>query len=510
MTEQQWDLIRYMDEVERQLETVSEQIGLLSFRRFVDKRSNPEIARLEAQRADLILNPRLADTVDELLAQQISPRIERRMEVWRNTLLAARVNSNSEVMRLTRELNDAMVGHSYRVQGQLVDLGAVRGMLRGDPDQGVREAAFRSLAELSDLLEPKLLSLVELRNLLSRELGFPDYVALSIETNGMTAPQVEALLTELTEATDELYLEVLQNGADRLNLRDIAPWDVQYVLEQGGGMDSARFPRDNLKASLQGWLAGMGHQMADLGITPEFVDIPYNGLCMPINRKDIRILFNPQNGFAYYKTAFHELGHALHSALNRQPEYAFRRESGIFTEGVAEIFGYIPQHPEWLRGMGLGEQEITKAQTALLGPLFHYLRQRTAYCLFEHSLYRNTGQDLHGLMAQTESRILGCLEDGSPRWAANGWFISYPVYWHNYVIADVIASQIHHHLRDNVGELFSSREAFAYVIDTYIAPGASQPWLEKICQGTGKELKAEALIADLTGGAMRETLIIEH
>ena len=175
-----------------------------------------------------------------------------------------------------------------------------------------------------------------------------------------------------------------------------------------------------------------------------------------------------------------------------------RRESGIFTEGIAEMFGYVPQHPDFLLSMGLSENEVNEARQALLGPLFHYLRQRTAFCLFEHAMYKDTTQDLDALLGQVESAILGCSVSSSPRWAANAWYVNYPVYWHNYVLADVIASQVHEHLKQNIGDLYNSKEAFDYCIKTYIAPGASVPWLKKVLEGTGYELQAKALIRDLT------------
>ena len=492
------ELLRYLDEVEANLESLAEHIGQLSFQRFVDKKSNPEIARLETERGQILRNPQLAETVDQWVDKVEDPILKRRLEVWKNSLLTAKVPSHPEVMRLTRELNERMVAHKYDVAGRLVDLGEVRGILRGNPDRNLREAAFKSYAELSRQLAPELLALINLRNTLAQELGFANYVDLTMEVNGMSTAQVEGLLTELTEATNEVYSQILSRGAAALGIDEIAPWDVQYILEQGGGIDKSKFPKDKLKESLRLWLKGMGHELSELGISPEIVDIPYNGLCMGITRKDIRILFNPQDGFAYYKTAYHELGHALHSALNAQEHYILRRESGIFTEGIAEIFGYVPQHPLWLKEMGLTEEEVEGAQQALLGPLFHYLRQRTAYCLFEHAMYRDTTQDLHQLMAEVDAKVLGCTVDSAERWAANGWFISYPVYWHNYVIADVIASQIHEQLREKHGELYNSQEAFDYVVRTYICPGASKPWLEKIREGTGYELKAKALINDLT------------
>jgi len=446
-----------------------------------------------------MLDPELHQVIDSWQGQVSDPLLARRLEMWQNTLLGAKVTAREDVLKLTRELGDKIIAHKYNVKGSLVDLGGLRGILRASPDREMRKAAFESLAELSQQLEEGLLSLVRLRNKVAQELGYNTYVDLCMHLGGMTTEQVEQILLELTIATDSTYKQIIAKGAEKLGISHVEPWDVQYILEQGGQIDKSKFPVAKINPSLEEYIQSMGYaSLKELNISPCIVDIPYNGLCMGISRQDIRILFNPQDGFAYYKTAFHELGHALHSALNQQEFMSLRRESGIFTEGIAEIFGYVPQHPDYLRHMGLTEEEIAGAKEALLGPLFHYLRQRTAYCLFEHAMYKDTNQNLDTLLAKTESDILACSVNDSPRWASNAWYVNYPVYWHNYVIADVIASQIHEHLRENIGELYNTKAAFDYVINTYIAPGASKPWLEKIKQGTGYELGAKALIDDLT------------
>lgn len=493
------ELKSYLNDLESRLEKISDESGELSFQRYVDKQPKTRLVELEKERSSIVLDKALHETIAKWHGHVADPLLARRVEVWQGTLLGFKVTAREDVVRLTRELSEKVIAHKYNVNGERIDLGALRGLLRANPDRQKRKSAFESLAELSQKAEVQLLELIGTRNSAAQELGYATYVDLCMKLGGMTTPQVESILLELTRATDPVYKDIIQTGAEKLGISDVQPWDIQYILEQGGQIDKSKFPVDKINPSLESYIRSMGYEsLAKLNIAPRTVDIPYNGLCMAITRKDIRMLTNPQDGFAYYKTAFHEMGHALHSALNGQEHMGLRRESGIFTEGIAEIFGYIPQHPDWLRSMGLTEDEVKGARTALLGPLFHYLRQRTVYCLFEHAMYKNTNQDLDALMGKIESEILGCGFNASPRWASNAWYVNYPVYWHNYVLADVISSQIHENLRENIGDLYNSKAAFDYVVKTYIAPGASIPWLEKISKGTGYELSAKALINDLT------------
>ncbi len=495
----QADLQSYLDSLEGKLEELNNQISGMSFQKYLDKKPNPRMAELEQQRAAIMLDRPLSQLINDWLGKVDCSLLERRLQAWSKNLLAAQVTARQEIMLLTRNLADRIIAHRYVVHGNRYDLGAIRGMVRSSPDRELRRAAWASSSELSQELAQNMLQLFKLRNAAAQEAGFDNYVDMSLQINGMATAEVEAILQELTAATETTYQSILQAGAAKLGLSSIQPWDVQYILEQAGDVPNEHFPKDNILPALHQWGEAMGIDLKQLGISHHWIDIPYNGLTMTLNRKDIRILGNPTDGYAYYKTAFHEVGHALHSALKQVESTVLRRESGIFTEGLAEVFGYISHHPEWMRQMGLNDAQIQSALAGSLGPWFFYLRQRTAYCLFEYAAYKNPEQDLDQLFAQTEATIAGGRVDSTPRWAANAWYVSYPVYWQNYVLADVMSSQVHHHLEQEYGSLYNSRAAYNFVNQHYIAPGATIPWMQKIETATGTRLNAQALIADLNG-----------
>jgi oligoendopeptidase F len=230
------------------------------------------------------------------------------------------------------------------------------------------------------------------------------------------------------------------------------------------------------------------------------MDIPYNGLCMTMHSRDIRILGNPADGHNYYKTGFHELGHAMHAAHSAPGSYILRREPSVFSEGMAEMLGYTVDDPAWLSHMGLDMKEVAGAGAQSMGPWFAYLRQRSAHALFEYEAYANPDADLDAINANIEAELLGCAVDASPRWAAepNAWYSRYPVYWQNYVLADVIASQIHHDLRRRFGSVWRNQQAIAHIQEHYWAPGGALDWQEKLRSGTGEGLNTRALVADLS------------
>jgi len=64
---------------------------------------------------------------------------------------------------------------------------------------------------------------------------------------------------------------------------------------------------------------------------------------------DIRISFRPQGGLRDYENLFHEIGHALHMAGTKVPEWIFRHLGDkTATESYAGIFGSLVTDPQFL------------------------------------------------------------------------------------------------------------------------------------------------------------------
>ncbi|GAA0383240.1 M3 family metallopeptidase [Bacillus horti] len=492
------ELTSYLDEYEAKLEKLATRIGELSYQRFLDKKPNPALVELKKERGRLALDPTFHEIIQKWSDKEMDLLLQRRVEVWNSLNRQAKVSAHPEVMDLVQELDEKIVTHKYKYGEERVELGEIRNHIKGNHDTELRKQAWLANQELSEQIEQKMLALFKLRNRLSRDLGYETYVDLILDGAGMTKQEVTGILTELTGETQRYYQDYLRQGADSLNIEQIQPWDVQYILDQQAGDTTVAFPREKITSSVYDWAKGMGYDLKELGLEMVFVDIPYNGLCMGIGRHAVKVLGNPKDGYSYYRTSFHEMGHALHHLLNGQEHFGLRREPSVFNEGMAETFGYITHHPDWIKSFGIREQEVNQILKGAIGPQFHYLRQRTAFCLFEYACYENPDQDLNKLLAEIERTVLGVEYDETPRWAANAWFVNYPVYWQNYVLADVIASQVHHAIEKDYGALYQSKDALEKVIDTYIKPGASIPWQQKILQGTGSYLKATALIKDMT------------
>lgn len=481
-----------LDPLEARLHEVRARMGRLSFEQFVSKRPQPGRAELEAEEAAILRDPR----VEEAIARPVAdPLLARRLDLWRRAGLQAMVSGDPEIMAVRRELADELVAARYEVAGRTLDLGAVRDLLRKEPDPEVRRRAWLAVGPLSRALAGRLRRLMHLRNDRARQRGYRGYADLALDLQGLSRATVEAVLLQLRDATDEALTGLLGGST-------AAPWDVSYLLEGRAAPPPGLFPRSKMLARLYAWARRHGMEPADTGIAVHFVDIPYNGLSMAIDPpRDVRVLLNPGDGHLYYKLLWHEYGHALHATFNAQATEMLRREPSIWNEAMAESLAFFTLEPAWVQACGATAAEAEDVIAAGLGAWLIWLRTRSAYALFEYRAYDDPAGDLDGLYASMEARFLHCSVDPSPRWAANAWFTNYPVYWQNYVLADAIAAQIHGAMRAQLGRVEGNPEAIAFLRERCWASGASVEWSDKLAAATGRGLDAADLIRRVTAPA---------
>ena len=83
-----------------------------------------------------------------------------------------------------------------------------------------------------------------------------------------------------------------------------------------------------------------------------------------------------------------------------------------------------------------------------------------------------------------------------PDWAAKIHVALYPAYYHNYMLGELLASQLHHHIVHNVLMLESDKdvsyvgrkEVGDFIHKKVFEPGAVYHWSEMIRRATGEPL----------------------
>ena len=206
------------------------------------------------------------------------------------------------------------------------------------------------------------------------------------------------------------------------------------------------------------------------------------------------------------ETILHELGHAVYSKYHDRSEPWLLREPAhsFTTEAIAMFFGRLSRNAAWMQEMlDLSYEERTKIEEVSTNYLqfqqILFTRWAMVMYNFEKQLYADPNQDLNNLWWDlVEKYQFLNRPPGQPNagWASKLHFTTAPCYYHNYMLGELLASQLHHYIVHNIFELDSDRDISyvgdkrlgQYFINNIFAPGALYHWDNMITKATGEPL----------------------
>ena len=122
------------------------------------------------------------------------------------------------------------------------------------------------------------------------------------------------------------------------------------------------------------------------------------------------------------------------------------------------------------------------------------------------ALYANPDQDLSKLWWDLVEKYQGLRRPdrrSEPDYASKIHLVTVPVYYHNYMMGELFASQVHHAMarrlgvRDPGGFAYASRpEVGEFLKEKVFAPGARYSWNELTKYATGEPLSANYYAQD--------------
>jgi peptidyl-dipeptidase A len=208
------------------------------------------------------------------------------------------------------------------------------------------------------------------------------------------------------------------------------------------------------------------------------------------------------------------LGHAVYDKYHDpKVPYLLREPAHILTtEAIAMFFGRLSRNPAWMQQMlelsdeQRAEIEKVSSKYAQLKQLI-FVRWDMVMYDFEKQLYANPDQDLNSLWwkmvekYQFVKKPKGRIE---PDWASKIHFAIAPCYYHNYVLGELLASQLHHHIVVNILKLEPDKEvsyvdqskAGDFLRKKVFEAGATYHWNDMIERATGEPLTPKYFVAE--------------
>jgi peptidyl-dipeptidase A len=122
-------------------------------------------------------------------------------------------------------------------------------------------------------------------------------------------------------------------------------------------------------------------------------------------------------------------------------------------------------------------------------------------------MYEDPGQDLNKLwwdLVEKYQKVRRPPDRNAPDYASKVHIVSAPVYYHNYMMGELFASQVHHAIAREVYKgadpdaviYVGNKEVGAFMKKRVFEPGRTLSWNELTRHATGAPLNAKAFAAD--------------
>lgn len=405
----------------------------------------------------------------------------------------------------------------------------VRKVLKESSDSERRKAVWEASKGVGAAVEKDLKELVALRNEAATKLGFKNFHALQLFLNEQDGAELIKLFDDLDELTREPFQaakkEIDEILAKRYGVKadELMPWHYHDpFFQESPAVFAANLDAPYAKADLlklcRDFYAGIGLPIDDVIPRSDLYEkkgkSPH-AFCTDIDREgDVRVLANIVNNEYWMGTMLHELGHSVYSSKNipRSVPYVIRGEAHILsTEGVAMQFERFSKSRGWIEKMGLTiadpkafDETAKKVQR---NQLLIFSRWCQVMLRFEKSMYENPDQDLNKLWWDLVEKYQGLKRPAgrsAPDFGSKIHIVSSPVYYHNYMMGQLFASQVHHAICRDVydnadpnGVLYiGDRRVGEFMKKKVFEPGRTYDWRGLTKFATGAELSPKAFAED--------------
>jgi peptidyl-dipeptidase A len=432
----------------------------------------------------------------------------------------------AEIVERASDVEAGFATFRPEIDGRRLTQNDVEEILGGSTDDDHRRRAWEASKEAGRVVAEPVRALVRLRNRAAHELGFDDYYRLSLTLEEQSPEEIETLFDDLDRRTTAPYLAAKREIDEALSRRfgvetgSLELWHYhdpffQEVPEPDDLDLDASFRDRDLLGIARSFFHGIGLDVAPIlerSDVHERDGKNQHAFCIHIDRKgDVRVLLNLKPTSRWMSTVLHELGHGVYDrGIGIELPYVLRHPAHTFvTEGIAMLFGRMSHSASWLSRMGLTDGADPREREDRLRSLqitrqLVFARWCQVMVRFERALYADPEADLDRLWWDLVERYQAVSRPAGRRcedWATKIHIVSTPVYYHNYVLGEMMASQLLDAVlarlgqpEGNEGALVGRNSVGAFLTDRVFSQGASLPWSDLVAKATGSALSVESFV----------------
>jgi peptidyl-dipeptidase A len=447
--------------------------------------------------------------------------LNRQLDLLYNAYLGGQVDTAliAKQIKMETEISKKYSNFRVNINGKQLSDNEVEGVLRNSGKSSELQATWEGSKMIGPVVAEDVIKLVKHRNLVARKIGFGNFHEMSLKLSGQDPAEVTKIFDELDSLTRDNFA-LLKGEIDtyfanlyKIPVSELKPWHYQNrYFQEAPEIYSVDFDKyyekqDPVKLA-SAYYDGIGLNVNAILAKSDLYEKPgknQHAFSTDIDRAgDVRTLDNIRPDSYWMNTILHELGHGVYSYyVDMKLPFTLRDAAHTFTtEAIANMFGRLATDPQWMLNMGVidkkeSEKIAENSKKALRLQMLVFSRWAQVMYRFEKAMYENPDQDLNQLWWNlVEKYQLLTKPEGRdmPDWATKIHVALYPCYYHNYLLGELLASQLYSYINTNVAknQSFVGEKAVGrYLKEKVFMPGARYYWNDMIEKATGEKLTAK-------------------
>lgn len=453
--------------------------------------------------------------------------LKRELEELYNLFLPNQIEEGKLVEIITLENDVKRKFNTFRpeIDGKIVSVNKIEEVLRTSTNEETLKKYWEASKKVGNVVQGDLIKLVKKRNEAAKELGFANYFEMSLKTKGQNPDEIDKIFNELDMLTRGPYMQ-LKDEIDAylakkygIDTEELMPWHYQNRFFQKAPLiydiNFDKFyknikPVDVVKKYFEGIGLDIDDVLNNSDLYPKErkSQLAYT---TDIDRKGtVRILANVNHSMSSMTTLLYESGFAaylkyidkdLPFVLHKPPQFAAN-------DAIATLFSSFSSNTGWIEKMlNVPENKTTHLKDMSLKQLrlekFVFARWAQVMYRFEKELYNDPEQDLNTLwwdLVERYQLVNRPPDRNEADWATKTHLITMPCTYHNYMLGELIASQIHFYVKQNIlkddgsacdTKCIDNPEVGKYMIEKLFKPGAKYDLNQWLKNATGESLSPD-------------------
>ena len=452
--------------------------------------------------------------------------LKRQLDILYNKYLMHQIDERNmlELIMLNNDVERKFSTYRPRHRNQEITINQIEDILKTSTDSEELKEVWIASKNVGDIVVDDFVELVKLRNKIAKNLGFKNFFEMTLILNDQDPKEIEDLYEELDILTKGPYTQ-LKNEIDsylakkyKKRKEDLMPWHYQNRFFQVApeiyeiNLDEYYKKKDIVYLAKK-FYKSLGIDIDEIVENSDLYEKPgkvQQSDCRVIERgKDVRVLCNVELNYYWMNTVLYEFGFAAYNKyIEDTLPYVLKTPAHFFTnDAIATLFSRFSSHPLWLKDVvEISDEEYQNISESSCNNLrlekFVFSRFAQVMYNFEKRMYENPDQALNKLwwdLVQKYQLLKRPARRNSPDWVTKSHIVFQPCSYHNYLLGEVFASQLHYYIVENVvksddyrNQCYTNNNKIGeYLIENIFKPGNQYYWNDLIEKATGEKLSAQ-------------------